>query len=311
MDRLQICTAADVNYKMQLSVILKSLVLSQKSIFDFYVMGNGWTEKDKKDIQNFSRNSVNIVFYDVDIQNFKSVKLSGKFPLATIYNLLAPLEFFSKKQKILYLDCDMIVQEDLNSIWNLEFSESVAAVVDSHVGVNGNPSMWRPWRKLDVNPLSKYLNTGLLLINVKKWNEARITDKCVNLLTTFSLPCLDQDALNLVLNGNFYSLPPRFNSMPMHFMPKLRYSDLIENDIEILEAMNNPAIIHFHRSFFGKPWNLGSTHPYTKNWRVLAREVKPNWLPKIDLKEIARITVARVLGLSSMDPRFKNSKLSY
>jgi lipopolysaccharide biosynthesis glycosyltransferase len=308
MDRLQICTAADANYKLQLSVLLKSLIISQKTVFNFFVMGNGWTEKDKNDILTISTEPANIVFIDVEVQNFKSVKLSGKFPLATIYNLLAPLEFFSETQKILYLDCDMVVQEDLSIIWGLEFSESVAAVVDSHVGVNGNPSMWRPWRELNVNPISKYLNTGLLLINVKKWNEEKITDKCVNLLTKFSLPCLDQDALNLVLNGNFYSLPPRFNSMPMHFMPKLRYADLIENDSEILEAMNNPAIIHFHRSFFGKPWNFGSTHPYTKNWRVLAREVKPNWLPKIDWKEIARIVVARVLGLSSMDPRFKSSK---
>jgi lipopolysaccharide biosynthesis glycosyltransferase len=176
----------------------------------------------------------------------------------------------------------------------------VAAVIDSHIGIIGNPSMKRPWQILNVNPMAKYLNTGLLVINVNQWNEQRITEKCLELLTKYEMPCIDQDALSLVLEGNFDYLHPKFNLMPFHFTARLRFSEIVENPDAIQEAISNPAIIHFHRSFFAKPWNYGCTHPNKDLWRAYASEFNKRWRRKLDVYNLMRNFVARQVGLTNI-----------
>ena len=65
--------------------------------------------------------------------------------------------------------------------------------------------------------------------------------------------------------------------MPYHLMTKLRTVDLIEDPNDIEDAIKSPAMIHFHRSFLGKPWVRGCTHPARKLWTSLADEASPNW----------------------------------
>jgi lipopolysaccharide biosynthesis glycosyltransferase len=242
-------------------------------------------------------------------KEFEDVKLSYEFPLATIYNLIGPKYYFSNLKKILYVDADVIFNDDISELWEKKLNFPVAAVIDSHIGVVGNPSMKRPWRELKVDPLAQYLNTGLLLIDVQKWNDEEITEKCLELLRTFEMPCIDQDALSLVLGGNFDVLHPRYNLMPFHLTPRLRFSDVIENPIDLAEAIKNPAIIHFHRSFFDKPWNFGCTHPYKNLWRKYATQFDKKWHRKIDFYNLVRNFGARVVGLTDLDSEtISNSK---
>ena len=36
--------------------------------------------------------------------------------------------------------------------------------------------MWRPWREEKIEPLTPYLNTGTILIDLDRWREERITE---------------------------------------------------------------------------------------------------------------------------------------
>ena len=246
-------TAADVNYYTQAAVLVHSLSVTQLEDSELIVFGNGWKKDQISSLKEIATNHVSVDVVSVDAKEFSDIKLSHGFPLATAYNLIAPKYLLNEHGHAIYMDADIVILDDLGKVWNQPLKTALSAVLDAHIGFVGFPSMWRPWRELGVDPMAPYLNTGLMNIDLNLWREQEITEKCLELLATYELPCVDQDALNLVLNGNFDHLHPRYNMMPYHLMKKLRTVDLLEDPKEIDEAIESPAMIHFHRSFFTLP----------------------------------------------------------
>ena len=189
------------------------------------------------------------------------------------------------------------------SLFSMNMSFAVGSVVDAHVAMMGGPSMWRPWREEGLDPTLPYLNTGALLIDVDRWNSENLTSRILGYLEKYDLPCVDQDAINLVLKGGFDRLRPAFNSMPYHIMKLLRTADLVETLDDISEAIVNPSVIHFHRSFLGKPWCIGSTHPARDLWRGLADECDRSWRRQLDTFNLSRGIAARFAKMSVLDDR--------
>jgi len=298
-----IYTAADGSYALQAQVLLKSLVITQNTPTTLKIFGNGWAKADINRLQSIANATVNVEVLPVDDKSFSGVKLESGFPLATAYNILAPVHLLKETGRALYLDADMVVVEDLASLFQLKMEFAVGAVLDAHVAIIGAPSMWRPWREEKIDPLTPYFNTGTILIDLDRWREERITELTLDYLAKYQLPCVDQDAINLVLRGKFDRLEPRYNAMPYHLLTMFRNVDLVESDEAIGRAINDPAIVHYHRSFFGKPWTYGATHPGTKLWRQLASEVNPRWRRSFDAFNYLRGKGARFAKMTKTDGR--------
>jgi lipopolysaccharide biosynthesis glycosyltransferase len=301
MKRNVVFTAADHNYVVQACVLAKSLAETQIEPTIFYVLGNDWSKRDSERLSRLSTGS-----FIAEVKPFvearsATIKLSHDFPVETAFNVLAPCSVFSDETRILYLDADMLVRKDLSNLFKMPMKTPVAAVCDAHISVVGIPSMWRPWREEAVDPLVAYLNTGTMLIDVVAWNRQNMTEAVIDLLRAYAMPCVDQDALNLVLRGQFDRLPPTYNSMPYHYFKLLRNADLVESADDLRVAMNDPAIIHFHRSFFGKPWNLGCWHPWVKAWREHARQIKRFQVRGLAVRDNFRGIAARVVGMAAID----------
>ena len=298
-----IYTAADENYRLQSAVWIKSISLTQTQPTHIKVFGSGWTKRSSDWLEQFSTPLVSVKVCSVDTDKFSSVKLSRGFPLATAYNILAPTYFLEDEERAIYLDADMVVTEDLAPLWDTQLKTPVGAVLDAHIVWAASPSMWRPWREEGIAPLTPYLNTGMMLIDLAKWREQKLTERTLSFLAKYELPCVDQDAINLALQGEFDQLHPRYNSMPYHHLIMLRYLDTVESDQVIGEAITNPAIIHYHRSFFGKPWTIGCSHPGKDLWRNLADTVQPRWRKKFELVNSARAIAAKYANMTKVDSR--------
>ena len=299
-------TAADANYFIQAAVLVKSLSATQLHKTELIVFGNGWNREQVSQLKALCFDNVTVEVMPVDQNNYSGIKLSHRFPLATAYNIIAPKFLLQERDQAIYVDADVVVLDDFGDIWDQELVSPVSGVIDSHVGYIGFPSMWRPWRELGANPKAPYLNTGLLKINLNMWREEKITERCLDLLTSYELPCVDQDALNLIINGKFSYMHPRYNLMPYHLMKKLRTVDVLEDPSHIQGAISDPAMIHFHRSFLGKPWVLGCTHPARQLWTSIADEVSPKWRKSIDLMGTLRQTAAKYAKLSVLDESTKS-----
>ena len=298
-----IYTGADGNYALQAQVWMLSLVKTQRSPVRVVVFGNDWSDKDRSLMKDLENNLVKVEFRGVDGTQFSNVQLKNGFPLATAYNVLAPLYLLGDESRAIYMDADMVVTEDLSPLWEKLLVSSVGAVLDAHIVWMASPSMWRPWKEEGLEPLTPYLNTGLMLIDLDLWRADKLTERTLEYLEKYELPCVDQDALNLALRGVFDQLHPRYNSMPYHHLKMLRYLDTVELDLIIGEAITQPAVIHYHRSFFGKPWNYGCKHPGKNLWRSLADEVRPGWRKKFDFVGSARAFAAKKAKMTTLDPR--------
>ena len=298
-----IYTGADSTYVLQAQVWMLSLVKTQRSPVRVVVLGNGWSDKDRSVMKDLENNLVKVEFRGVDGTKFSNVQLKNGFPLATAYNVLAPLYLLGDESRAIYMDADMVVTEDLSPLWEKQLVSPVGAVLDAHIAWMASPSMWRPWKEEGLEPLTPYLNTGLMLLDLDLWRADKLTERTLEYLEKYELPCVDQDALNLALRGVFDQLHPRYNSMPYHHLKMLRYLDTVENDAVIGEAITQPAVIHYHRSFFGKPWSYGCKHPGKNLWRSLADEVSPNWRKQFDFVGSARAFVAKKAKMTTLDSR--------
>ena len=298
-----IYTAADANYRLQAEVLLASLVATQTSPTKLIVFGANWTTSDIASLKRIEGGLMSADVVRVDPLRYPLIRLTNGFPLATVYNILAPKEELPSGCRAIYVDADVIVRKSLDTLFELKLQHPVGAVIDAHISVMGVPSMWRPWREENIDPLVPYLNTGVLLIDVDQWRQHSVTEQILEFLEKYDLPCVDQDAINLVLRGRFDRLSPTFNSMPYHLMKLLRNSDLVESETDISEAIVDPTIIHFHRSFLGKPWAWGATHPARHLWVGLADEVRPGWRKTVDLVGFARGFAAQKAKMSTLDER--------
>jgi lipopolysaccharide biosynthesis glycosyltransferase len=298
-----IFTAADGNYALQAQVWTLSLVKTQRIPVRVIIFGNGWSKKNQAIIKSLENDKITVEIREVDLGQFSKVRLRNNFPLAATYNVLAPIYLLQNENRAIYMDADMVVTEDLSSLWATQLNTPVGAVLDAHIVWMASPSMWRPWKEEGLPPFTPYLNTGLMLMDLVKWRKEKLTERTLNFLEKYELPCVDQDALNLALRGEFDKLHPRYNSMPYHHLKMWRYLDTVESQDVIGEAITNPAIIHFHRSFFGKPWTFGCTHPGVKLWRNLADQVKPRWRKKLEIINNVRSIGARFVKMTALDSR--------
>ncbi len=298
-----IFTGADGNYALQAQVWMLSLAKTQRKPVQVVIFGNGWSKKNRAILKSIENDLVKVEIREVDHSQFFRVRLGSRFPLATAYNVLAPLYLLQNENRAIYMDADMVVTEDLTSLWTTQLNTPVGAVLDAHIVWMASPSMWRPWKEEGLHPFTPYLNTGLMLMDLVKWREEKLTEQTLDLLEKYELPCVDQDALNLALRGEFDKLHPRYNSMPYHHLQMWRYLDTVESQDVIGEAITEPAIIHFHRSFFSKPWVIGCTHPGVKLWRNLADQVRPRWRKKIEITNSIRSVGARFAKMTSLDTR--------
>jgi lipopolysaccharide biosynthesis glycosyltransferase len=116
-------------------------------------------------------------------------------------------------ERLLYLDCDVLVSGDLGPLWETPFgTAAVAAVRDGYtraLAYEGGIPGAGP--QLDGN--EPYFNSGVLLMNLPVWRRLDVTGRCLEYLSEYAdrLRFPDQDALNLVCYGRWLRLDASWN----------------------------------------------------------------------------------------------------
>ena len=130
------------------------------------------------------------------------------FTRETYFRFLIP-ELFSFYDKIIYLDCDLVVRADLAELLAEELGTDLAAAVWNRSA--GNFANQRLELGLE---LERYVNAGVLVINVRQWRAEDTAAACLRTLRETpreQLLCLDQDVLNMVCKDRIRLLDPAWN----------------------------------------------------------------------------------------------------
>lgn len=264
---MHIVFTTDNNYVRYLAVSMCSICESNRNAdLTFHVVLSGEVSSQNKALVSdlAKKYDANIVFYSID-NDLLSILPAGKegqpghISVAAYYRLFLASILPESLDKVIYLDCDLIVEGSLEQMWETDISgHPVAAVPDM------TESDLIHYRQLKYSPKLGYFNSGVLLINLKYWRE----NDCQGMFETFVNEHLDrivyhdQDVLNYVFRESKILLPIKYNVQEGALYERVNIS--WEYDEQLEEALKSPGIIHYTTG--QKPWNTGCKHPWKSEW---------------------------------------------
>lgn len=307
-----IILATDNNFVQHCAVTMTS-ILEHNNEICFYILTEGLSAKNEKvlnDLVNKYHSKLNILSIDSSIvEKFPMPQTAGfsHISVATYYRLFIASLLPQDVNKVLYLDCDIVVRDSLDELFNIDIEGySLGAVFqDDPLLLQGDE-----YERLGLQGETGYFNAGVLLINLKYWRDNDVEKRLLNYISnnTENIRFHDQDTLNAVLAPSALTLDCKWNTLTI-FLTRAIYRFTSPRCInyrnQILSGVGkNPTIVHFVSR--PKPWDWSCSHPFKKDYFTnLDKTVYHGWRPKWKrtfrevVERVKNITIIRGLGLFS------------
>lgn len=271
---LHVVYASDDKFAEILGVSLVSLYENNADMekIYIYVLDSEISNAKKKQLlsicDKYDRETIRFISAR-DISKILSINVNtDRGSLSQYARLFVSRDLPETLERILYLDCDIIVNDSLYELWNLDLKgKTIAALKDAFS---------KQYRKnIELHPDDVMFNSGVMLIDMKKWKEKNIENKLLSFIKRHNgvIQQGDQGALNAVLSKDTYCFHPRFNSVTIFY--DFTYEEMLVyrkpvdfySKEQVKEAIEYPVIIHYTTSFTStRPWIEGSQHPYKEKW---------------------------------------------
>lgn len=207
-----------------------------------------------KTLRAFS--NVRLEIYRIKDERISEVLTDSHLTAEAYLRFLAPEVLDDSISRVIYLDCDLIVLDDLHQLWMVDLhGHAVGAVAECDwMGASTENRLTR----LGIPRDHVYVNSGVLLMDLTRWRHEMLADRLFRFVREKGpeLPYLDQDALNAVLPTQISLLDRRWNVQAMFFGRWFRKA--MRQDYEATRnARRNPGIVHYTTA--SKPWQKRST----------------------------------------------------
>ncbi|MEY8354035.1 glycosyltransferase family 8 protein [Lachnospiraceae bacterium 54-53] len=266
---MNVVYASNDNYARHLAVSLYSLLDHNREARDIHVhvlsMGlSGQSRERLADVAGgFGRELTVVELGDLK-ERFAYEVDTGGFDLSIMARLFIGEVLPEETDRILYLDCDTVVCSSLKKLWETELGTFL-------LGAVMEPTIYPAVKEeIGLLPQAPYFNSGVLLIDMKRWREENAQKKLLDFYRSMGgkLFAGDQDTINGALKGRIKPLPPRYNFFTNYRY--FRYSHLVRLSPvygkltmqSFKEAKKHPAILHFMGD--ERPWKEGNRNHYRK-----------------------------------------------
>ena len=244
IESIPVFFSIDDNYAPFLSVALSSIVRNSSKTYAYkvIVLYMKLSERNRRMLASLAAENLEIQFISMEnrldgITDCMSNRLRADYFTLTIYFRLFIPVMFPVYDKAIYLDSDIVVPGDISELYRTELGDNLLAAAADHSVV-------------DVPQLAKYIedgvgidkhhyiNSGVLLMNLKRMREAQLEQRFLELMNTYHFDCIapDQDYLNVMCSGKILYLPASWDAMPT----------------QGTEPIEKPKLIHYN--LFAKPW---------------------------------------------------------
>jgi len=192
-------------------------------------------------------------------------------------------------RRALYLDCDVRVAGTVDRLFTLDMQGAPIAAVDApgtYIPTVAKPMVQQTEQanmgRSGFDPTAPYFNAGALLIDCERWRQDRLLDDCLDVIRRYdasSIPCGDQDILNIITYKRWAPLSPRWNFESTFFQ-------------STIEQILNPVVFHY---VFAKPWNFGEGTARERTYfrAALGKTPYADFMGPPSLHEIKHIMVLR------------------
>ena len=256
MNTVNLFFACDDAYAPFLSVTLNSIFQNRdpRRHYVIRVLHTGIHQTLQKrltkqlEAHNFTLEFPNISHH---VQTFaQKLHTRDYYSCSTYYRLFIP-DLYPELSKALYLDCDLVLQEDVAQLYDLPLGDDlVGAVPDGIVGAVEEFKLYVQ-NRLDMTRAEDYFNAGVLLMNLDAMRRWRFADRFLDLLgrVTFQVG-QDQDYLNVLCRGRVRYVGNEWNAMPTGV------------------GVRKPKLIHYNMD--AKPWRRDGVKYEKEFWNWAA-----------------------------------------
>lgn len=158
------------------------------------------------------------------------------FTLTIYFRLFIPA-MFPQYDKGIYIDSDVVMTGDIAKLFDTDIGDNYIGACNDLSIADIPPLVYYTENAVGVKK-NEYINSGVLLMNLKKLRENGFEEHFLNLLNTYHFDSIapDQDYINAMCNGKIFYLGEEWDAMP--------------NDAK--QPIKNPSVIHYN--LFSKPW---------------------------------------------------------
>lgn len=298
MKKYHIVVASDRAYIGFVSILFAS-ILSNKCEDEkivFHLLANDIPSSSLDALLNQLKSEEFHIYPIENLSSLLQVTVPATIALTSYARLFLPHLLPESIEKVLYLDCDTIVNRSLNKLFSYDINDYFVAGVLDTLPNNASKIM------VGMNANDAYINAGVLLINLKKWRAENIQNRFLDFLLSHNgkVHHHDQGIINAVLDKKLI-VGPEFNLTSNYFSHKYSYlkkrNTPFYKEEEIENAKCNPVIIHFTEGFLDRPWFIGSKHPLT---HIFLKYKRQSIIADVSLLPSKKTWYVKLLGFEFM-----------
>ena len=225
---INVAFTIDKNYPIFTQIVIFSILENNlsKNHYNFYIVENNMTKRQKTEMQKFVEERGHSILFihtstdkiDKGINVYKNKFIDGRITRIGMARLLLPEILPKSVHRVIYLDSDVIVSDDIAKLYNTDLKNNpIGMVYDIYsIIVYNNPG---------------YYNSGVILMDIDKCREEKITEEIIAYFHKKMYMFLgerpvylgaDQDLLNIVLKNRTTTLPFKWNILTNEYGPSLK-----------------------------------------------------------------------------------------
>lgn len=266
-DAITVVTASDNSYADYAGITVNSIIqnITDQSCYDILIFTNDMTDDKIRQILTLNKNNENVSIrfvYVNDVIESLNINISNNYKVVTYYRLLLQ-KLMEKYEKVIYMDSDVVVNRDLKGLWDVDIQGYlVAGTYDVLIAAwqNYDSGMQAYFEALGVNEPGKYLQAGVLVLNIKEMNQTFDKNYLLQEACRNHYIFADQDLINIACKGKIKYVDSSWDVLNLSDDGRNLCMQHLPNKLreELVEAEKNPKMIHYVEQSF----------PFFKNDRV-------------------------------------------
>ncbi len=206
-----------------------------------------------------------LAYYILDVEDMPGPKERSDLTSATYYRLHMGECLPPEVDRVIYLDCDMLICGDLAELWRTSLGDSVAAAVADPAFTERN--------RLGLADNALYFNAGVMLIDIARWRDEEIGKRTLDFRMSHPerVTYDDQCALNWILRGRWLELDAIWN------VQTFLLAEMVDGEVRYFQPRpalaSHARIVHFNAP--GRPWLYMDEHPFKREY--LSYKARTPW----------------------------------
>ena len=233
--------------------------------FDIYLLTDGISDTSENRLQEMCHKySSRLIVKQPETELGKSLGINlkdlpvGQWHTMMYYKLFMPVMLPPQCDRCLFLDVDMIINDDIAPLYNWGLNGSIIAAAEDI------PDCVEIKKRLNLKQADAYINSGVMVCDLAAWRKVESAHPVFEFVKKVSsIITNEQDVIAMYFKSKLSFLPIRWNMTTFYF---LRKPIIFEQYIGGLKsAQRFPGIIHYAAPI--KPWFRDSMHPYRGKYR--------------------------------------------